>query len=50
MPSENVAAYRFGVFTLEIRAHELRKGGVRLKLQEQPREVLLRLLDRPEKS
>ena len=47
MPSENVTAYRFGVFTLEIRAHELRKGGVRLKLQEQPREVLLRLLDRP---
>ncbi len=47
MPSEKVTAYRFGVFTLDIRAHELRKGGVRLKLQEQPREVLLRLLDRP---
>lgn len=47
MPSQNVTAYRFGVFTLDLRVYELRKNGMRLKLQEQPREVLLKLLERP---
>ena len=42
MPSQNVTAYRFGVFTLDLRVYELRKNGMRLKLQEQPREVLLK--------
>ena len=39
--------YRFGVFELDPRAHELRKSGVPIKLQEQLFAVLLKLLDRP---
>jgi len=35
---------RFGVFELDVRAGELRKKGVRLRLQEQPRQVLAVLL------
>ena len=31
---------RFGLFEVDLRAHELRRGGVKLKLQEQPFEVL----------
>jgi DNA-binding winged helix-turn-helix (wHTH) protein len=38
---------RFGVFELDIRAGELRKGGMKLKLQEQPFRVLAALLERP---
>ena len=44
-PSET--AVRFGVFEVDLRARELRKQGVRLKLQDQPLEVLLALLERP---
>jgi Tol biopolymer transport system component/DNA-binding winged helix-turn-helix (wHTH) protein len=39
--------YRFGVFELDLRAAELRKNGVRLKLQDQPYQVLLKLLEHP---
>jgi DNA-binding winged helix-turn-helix (wHTH) protein/tetratricopeptide (TPR) repeat protein/TolB-like protein len=35
----------FGVFELDIRAAELRKRGVRIKLQEQPFQILCLLLD-----
>src|ERR1700730_3869006 len=38
---------RFGVFELDVRAGELRKNGTKLKLQEQPFQVLCALLDRP---
>ena len=38
---------RFGVFELDLRAGELRKQGVRLRLQEQPFQVLAMLLERP---
>ena len=38
---------RFGVFELDLRAAELRKSGVRLKLQEQPFQILAMLLERP---
>ncbi len=38
---------RFGVFEIDLRAGELRKQGVRLKLQEQPFQVLVMLLERP---
>jgi TolB-like protein/DNA-binding winged helix-turn-helix (wHTH) protein/Tfp pilus assembly protein PilF len=41
------AAFRFGRFELDGRARELRKDGVRLRLQGQPFEVLQRLLQRP---
>src|SRR5580704_11923315 len=38
---------RFGNFELDVRAGELRKHGVRIRLQEQPFQVLLMLLERP---
>jgi cholera toxin transcriptional activator len=39
--------YRFGVYEADLRSGELRKNGVRLKLQEQPFQVLAMLLERP---
>ncbi|PYX10163.1 MAG: hypothetical protein DMG85_08365 [Acidobacteria bacterium] len=38
---------RFGVFEVDVRVGELRKQGVRIKLQEQPFHVLTVLLQRP---
>jgi TolB-like protein/DNA-binding winged helix-turn-helix (wHTH) protein/Flp pilus assembly protein TadD len=38
---------RFGVFELDLRAGELRKHGLRLRLQEQPFQVLATLLEHP---
>src|SRR5712664_1868393 len=38
---------RFGVFEVEVRSGELRKQGVRIKLQEQPFHILTVLLQRP---
>ena len=38
---------RFGVFEFDLKARELRKRGVRLKLQQQPFQVLAMLLERP---
>src|SRR5205085_9217394 len=40
-----VPAYRFGAFELDTRSGDLRKLGIRIKLQEQPREILLLLLE-----
>jgi TolB-like protein/Tfp pilus assembly protein PilF len=40
-------ALRFGRFELDVRARELRKDGVRIRLQDQPFEVLAMLLERP---
>jgi TolB-like protein/DNA-binding winged helix-turn-helix (wHTH) protein/Tfp pilus assembly protein PilF len=37
----------FGAFTLDLRTGELRKGGSRISLPEQPLQVLKTLLDRP---
>jgi len=37
----------FGEFELDVRAGELRKGGLRIRLQEQPLQILLMLLERP---
>ena len=37
----------FGTYDLDCRAGELRKQGVKLKLQEQPLDVLLILLEKP---
>src|SRR5258706_11308810 len=39
---------RFGTFEVDVRAGELRKQGVRIKLQEQPFHVLTILLQRPD--
>lgn len=38
---------RFGVFELDLAAGELRKNGTKLRLQEQPFQVLALLLERP---
>jgi TolB-like protein/DNA-binding winged helix-turn-helix (wHTH) protein len=38
--------YNFGVFEVDTLAHELRKQGVRIRLQEQPYQILLLLLER----
>ena len=43
-PSKSI---RFGDFELDVRAGELRKGGFRIRLQEQPLQILLMLLERP---
>jgi eukaryotic-like serine/threonine-protein kinase len=37
----------FGEFELDVRAGELRKAGLRIRLQEQPLQILLMLLERP---
>ena len=39
--------FRFGLYEADLRSGELRKNGVRLKLQEQPFQVLAILLERP---
>jgi DNA-binding winged helix-turn-helix (wHTH) protein len=39
--------YKFDEFEADLRAAELRKGGIRLKLQMQPFQVLVALLERP---
>src|SRR5947209_18016852 len=38
---------RFGPFELDLRAAELRKGGIKLRLQEQPFLILQTLLENP---
>ncbi len=38
---------RFGVFEVDLHTRELRKHGIRLRLQEQPFQVLQALLERP---
>jgi TolB-like protein/Tfp pilus assembly protein PilF len=40
-------AFRFGRFELHVAARELRKDGVRLRLQDQPFEVLSMMVERP---
>jgi len=38
---------RFGVFEVDLKAGELRRGGLKVKLQEQPLQVLTALLEHP---
>jgi TolB-like protein/DNA-binding winged helix-turn-helix (wHTH) protein/Tfp pilus assembly protein PilF len=45
--AEPIRSYEFGVFTAEVTAGELRKHGMRLKLQERPFQLLVCLLERP---
>src|SRR5215468_4256231 len=42
-----LAVLRFGTFEVDLRAGELRKQGVRIKLQEQPFHVLTLLIQKP---
>src|SRR5258708_38410163 len=44
----SLSILRFGMFEVDVRAGELRKQGVRIKLQEQPFHVLTVLLQRPD--
>lgn len=39
---------RFGIFEVDLKAGELRRSGLRVKLQEQPLQVLTALLEHPE--
>ena len=51
MPTKDATAahplIRFGVFELDLRASELRKKGVKVKLQDQPCQILAVLLEHP---
>jgi hypothetical protein len=38
---------RFGVFELDTRSGQLRKAGIRIRLQDQPLKVLIALLEQP---
>src|SRR5580765_7587186 len=40
-------AIRFGIFEADLRAGELRRNGIKIRLQEQPFQVLAMLLERP---
>jgi len=42
-----VSIYRFGTFELDTRSAELRKNGIKLRIQEQSYHVLLKLLEHP---
>jgi Tol biopolymer transport system component/DNA-binding winged helix-turn-helix (wHTH) protein len=45
--SEQARTRRFGVFELDLRAGELRRSGLKVKLQDQPFQVLALLLETP---
>jgi len=47
MSDSEKKVFRFGVFEADASTGELRKSGVRLRLQEQPFQVLLAMLERP---
>lgn len=42
------SAVQFGVFEVDLRAHELRKSGMKIRIQEQPFQLLVLLLERRE--
>src|SRR5919204_2969014 len=46
-PSAAASLRRFASFELDLRTGQLRKGGMRVKLQEQPFQVLAMLLENP---
>jgi eukaryotic-like serine/threonine-protein kinase len=45
--TSNPRLIRFGIFEADLSAGELRKGGSRIRLQEQPFQILAMLLERP---
>ena len=47
VPSDRTSIARFGLFEVDLVSGELRKGGTRVRLQEQPFRVLVMLLERP---
>lgn len=46
-PTDEPPVIRFGSYEADLRSRELRKQGIRLKLQEQPFRVLTMLLEHP---
>src|SRR5882672_2390491 len=46
-PATSARIVRFGIFEVDLNALELRKNGLRLKLSEQPFQILAMLLERP---
>jgi len=46
-PARLPPVVRFGVFEVDLRAGELRRQGLKIKLQEQPFQILTMLLERP---
>jgi Tol biopolymer transport system component/DNA-binding winged helix-turn-helix (wHTH) protein len=44
---QSAPVVRFGAFELDVRAGELRKHGIRVKLQDQPFQILVMLLEQP---
>lgn len=46
-PASSTHRVQFGVFELDLQGAELRKSGVKLKLQEQPLKILQILLEKP---
>ena len=46
-PEPHPRGYRFGPFELEIRAGELRKNGVRIRVRKQSVQILVMLLEQP---
>ena len=46
-PGVSPKTVRFGVFEVDYTNTELRKHGVRLRIQQQPFQILAALLDRP---
>lgn len=48
MPIVQSRKYRFGLFEVDKSAGELRKDGTKVRLQEQPLQVLVALLERPQ--
>src|SRR5664279_5640948 len=47
MPSYEFRVVRFSVFEVDLRAGELRRNGIKVKLQNQPFQILAMLLERP---
>jgi TolB-like protein/DNA-binding winged helix-turn-helix (wHTH) protein/Tfp pilus assembly protein PilF len=47
VPADKSRIVRFGVFEVDLQEAELRKRGIRIKLQEQPFQILTMLLERP---
>src|SRR5437016_10823832 len=45
--SDTISKVRFGEFEVDLRSGELRRNGARIKLQEQPFQILALLLERP---
>src|SRR5262245_60322114 len=45
--AQNSNVIRFGVFEVDLQAGELRKSGAKIKLQEQPFQILALLLEHP---